>query len=1014
LRKALPYLYVAPSLLVLGAFGLLPVLFTAGVSLFRWDALEGLGSLRFTGFDNFVWVFLSDDWFGHALTRAWTGTVVAGVLVHLTAIPLAVFLHQAFGRGRAAVMSLYFMPFLAGGVVVGVVWQALFSSGAGGLVNVAVNALGDWQVFGVRPLSFVFSATPVRWFQDHGFSLGMLAAWWSQLGWNVLLYMSALQYIPKDLFEAARLDGASPWQSLRFVIVPQLRPMILFAVSLTVVSGLASNHHRSLADYMGYMAFEVGDYGATAAMAVVVLTTIVGAVLLLWRVLSDTRTVKAASGGAPWRKRGQAWLERVLLVPVDDRGEGRGEDLRGVAGLRAIACLMVVVHHIFQRLDGETTLLWVLKPLWGLGLSMDMGVSIFFVLSGTLLSLPFWQHYLTNAAPPSLAHYAVRRAARIVPGYWVALGFSVAIGMLAMPEAPNVLLRFVTGMLFVSGLHYTTLFPSELDPVLWSISFEVICYALLPLLMWPLWRRPGGGSVRRAVVYLLWVLAALQVAHLVIVATFMTDDVGKGWAYDLLGGAKEWIPYWNPATFMTQFLLGSAAALAIAQRQRDPYPSNADFDRRAAWALLAAWGLYSLVGHGVNSVTRQPYLTPLFPALVAFSLYALQFGHRVHRWLDNRVFRFVATRSFGLYLWHFVVIELVRVYIAPDYKVFTMRSVAGWAWLSLFVLIASLLLADLSWRWVERPVLDAARRRWPMPARAALAADAAAALPVRTIEHTWRWRWGRHQPISKVAVGAVGVLMVLPFYLMLVFATHTEDAIRAVPPPFWFGSAFPANLAELLALRPHFWQNLQMSLSVSASTAALQMLLCSLAGYAFALMKFKGRELLFALLLSTLLLPAFLRMIPHILLINGLGWMDTARSLIVPGASSALGIFLMRQYIGRAVPLGVVEAARLDGCSSLGIYWRIVLPASAPALGALGLIAFLSSWNDVMTPMTTMHDMAHYTAPLAMRSLIGAVDAPWNALFAGSVLLMLPLFVLFALCARQVFQTLSLDAGQLR
>jgi multiple sugar transport system permease protein len=255
---------------------------------------------------------------------------------------------------------------------------------------------------------------------------------------------------------------------------------------------------------------------------------------------------------------------------------------------------------------------------------------------------------------------------------------------------------------------------------------------------------------------------------------------------------------------------------------------------------------------------------------------------------------------------------------------------------------------------------------------------------------------------------------VLPFYLMLVFATHPEAAIRAAPPPFWFGAAFQANLAELIAQRPLFWQNLAMSLRVSAGTAVLQMLLCSLAGYAFALMKFRGRELLFAVLLGTLLLPGFLRMIPHTLLINWLGWMDTARALIVPGASSAIGIFLMRQYIGHAVPPGVVEAARLDGCSSFGIYWRIVLPLCAPALGALGLIAFVASWNDVINPLTTMHDMGAYTAPLAMRSLIGSVDAPWNALFAGSVLLMLPLFVLFALCARQVFQTLSLDAGQVR
>ncbi|MEO8155456.1 MAG: acyltransferase family protein [Rhizobacter sp.] len=1008
MRKALPYLpyaYVAPSLLVLGAFGLLPVLFTAGVSLFRWDAIEGLATLRFTGLDNFEWIFLSDDWFGYALTHALSRTAVVGVLVHLTAIPLAVFINHAFGRWRATVMALYFVPFLAGGIVVGVVWQALFGSGAGGLFNAAINALGSWQVFGLHPLSFVFPATPVRWFQEHGESLSIFAAWWNQLGWNVLLYVSALQYIPKDLLDSARLDGATPWQSLRFVIVPQLRPMILFAGSLTLVSCLSDAGHRSLAGYMNYMAFNVGDYGATAAMAMVVLALIALAVFSLWRVLSDSREPVLTASSPHWRQRGAAWLRRTLLVP----GSARSEALRGVAGLRAIACLMVVMHHLSQRLDGDATLLWVLKPVWGLGLRMDMGVSIFFVLSGALLSFPFWQRYLADEAPPSLADYTLRRAARIAPGYWVALLVSAALGTLAIPDAPDVMQRLVTGMLLVSGLHYTTLFPSELNPVLWSISFEVICYALLPLLMWPLWRRPRGGSARRALIYLLWVLAALQVAHLVIVATFMTDEIGKGWVHGLLGGAKQWIPYWNPATFMMQFLLGGLAALAIAQQQRDPQSSNANFDRRAAWALMAAWATYALLGDGVNIITRQPYLTPLFPGLCAFALYAMQFGPKLHAWLDNRVFRFVATRSFGLYLWHFVVIELIRVYIAPDFKVFQMRSFGEWALLSLFAVIVSMLLADLSWRFIERPVLDWARKRPAAPRRDA---PAKTALPSRAAQPHWHWH--RHRRASMAAVWVAGVVMVLPLYLTLVFATHSQAELRAMPPPFWFGTAFAANLADLLAQRPFFWHNFGMSLRVAASSALLQMLLCSLAGYAFALMRFKGREALFALLLSTLLLPSFLAMIPHILLMNWLGWKDTAASLVVPAASSAIGIFLMRQYITHAVPAGVVEAARLDGCGNLGIYLRIVLPLCAPALGALGLIAFVASWNDVINPLTTMHDMAAYTAPLALRSLIGSVDAPWNALFAGAVVLMLPLLALFALCARQVFQTLSLDAGQLR
>ncbi len=269
--------------------------------------------------------------------------------------------------------------------------------------------------------------------------------------------------------------------------------------------------------------------------------------------------------------------------------------------------------------------------------------------------------------------------------------------------------------------------------------------------------------------------------------------------------------------------------------------------------------------------------------------------------------------------------------------------------------------------------------------------------------------WRRHLARALAVLG--GLALLFPLYLTFVFATHRDADILSSPAPVWFGPALPANLRELLTRLPFFWHNLWMSLRVAALTSALQVLLCSLAGYAFAMLRFKGKDALFALVLSTLLLPAFLGMIPHRMLIGWLRWYDTAHGLVIPAAASALGIFLMRQYVEKAVSRELLEAARLDGCGPTGIYWRIVLPMIRPALAALALIAFLGSWNDLTSQMMVLHDMPVYTAPLALSSLVGIGQAPLGALFAGAALTMLPVITVFGLCARGLFRNLVVDSN---
>lgn len=258
-------------------------------------------------------------------------------------------------------------------------------------------------------------------------------------------------------------------------------------------------------------------------------------------------------------------------------------------------------------------------------------------------------------------------------------------------------------------------------------------------------------------------------------------------------------------------------------------------------------------------------------------------------------------------------------------------------------------------------------------------------------------------------VGIGAMIMLAPFYFMFVFATHSRTEIFSLPPPLFFGNDFFNNLQILTSKMP-FWRNLGWSLYVALASTALTLLFCSMGGYAFAMFEFKGKNALFGLVMGTMLLPSFMNMIPTFMIMDLLGWIDEPRALYVPGAASAFGIFLMRQFVTTAIPRDLIEAARMDGCSELGIYARIVLPLLKPALGTLGLITFIASWNNFIGPLVVMRSPEMYTLPLALRSLQSPVDTEWGALMTGSAIATIPLLILFALSSKQLISGLTTGA----
>nr|WP_316643648.1 carbohydrate ABC transporter permease [uncultured Roseateles sp.] len=271
-------------------------------------------------------------------------------------------------------------------------------------------------------------------------------------------------------------------------------------------------------------------------------------------------------------------------------------------------------------------------------------------------------------------------------------------------------------------------------------------------------------------------------------------------------------------------------------------------------------------------------------------------------------------------------------------------------------------------------------------------------------------RLARTGPLAAYCIVGIGMLIMLaPFYFMFVFATHSRTEIFSLPPPMWFGDDFLNNLAILNKKIP-FWRNLGWSVYVALASTALTLLFCAMGGYAFALFEFRHKKVFFGLVMGTMLLPSFMNMIPTFMIMDLLGWIDQPRALYIPGAASAFGIFLMRQFCLSAIPRELVEAARMDGCSELGIFARIVLPLLKPALGTLGLITFIASWNNFIGPLVVMRSPDMYTLPLALRSLQSPVDTEWGALMAGSAIATLPLIVLFVLSSRQLISGLTTGA----
>jgi multiple sugar transport system permease protein len=251
--------------------------------------------------------------------------------------------------------------------------------------------------------------------------------------------------------------------------------------------------------------------------------------------------------------------------------------------------------------------------------------------------------------------------------------------------------------------------------------------------------------------------------------------------------------------------------------------------------------------------------------------------------------------------------------------------------------------------------------------------------------------------------------MLYPLLWMLASSFKPEDEI------FGNASLWPTSFSLESYWRG--WSGLQVSfgrfflnsLIISVLSVIGNVLSCSLAAYAVARLQFRGRGFWFALMLGTLMLPYHVTLIPQYILFLGLGWIDTFLPLVVPKflAVDAFFIFLLVQFF-RTLPRELDEAAEIDGCSAFGIYWRIILPLSLPALATAAIFTFIFTWDDFFGPLVYLNDMSSYTVQLGLRSFVDSTGkSDWGALFAMSTVTLLPVFAFFVFFQRLLIQGIA-------
>jgi len=265
-------------------------------------------------------------------------------------------------------------------------------------------------------------------------------------------------------------------------------------------------------------------------------------------------------------------------------------------------------------------------------------------------------------------------------------------------------------------------------------------------------------------------------------------------------------------------------------------------------------------------------------------------------------------------------------------------------------------------------------------------------------------------PLGKLAIELIlfvgAIVMLLPFFWMLSSALKTENQVFLYPPK-WIPS-------------PVMWENLRTawhaipmaryylnSILIASAVVLGQLFTATLAAYVFARLEFPGKNVIFVCFLATMMIPQQVTMIPTFIILRTFNWIDTYQGLIVPALAHPFGIFLLRQFF-LSIPKELEDAARIDGCSRLGILYRVILPLSKPILGTLAVYIFMSEWNSFLWPLIVLNTPAKYTLQIGLAMMRSESSTDWAILMAATLIASLPTILLYLLAQKQMVKSITL------
>ncbi|MGW5051261.1 carbohydrate ABC transporter permease [Actinokineospora sp. NPDC004072] len=259
---------------------------------------------------------------------------------------------------------------------------------------------------------------------------------------------------------------------------------------------------------------------------------------------------------------------------------------------------------------------------------------------------------------------------------------------------------------------------------------------------------------------------------------------------------------------------------------------------------------------------------------------------------------------------------------------------------------------------------------------------------------------GARWPTYALLIGIV-LVSVFPLYWSIVVSSREQRLVGSYPPPLVPGGNLWDNIAAAYE-QGNFGLALLNSTIVAGTITVSVVLTSTLAGFAFAKLRFRGRDALFGVVVATMLVPTQLAVIPlYIMVTQWFGWANDLRGVIVPALVTAFGVFFMRQYLSGAVSPELLEAGRLDGASTWRIYWNVVLPLARPGAAVLGLLTFITYWNDLFWPLILLNTQ-NPTVQVAIANTAGGIEVDYSLVLAGTVIATFPMVIVFLLLGRQI------------